>query len=163
MMRTLTRRILRLESLFPTPTEEVPVYRRAFYFCEPLLTLLGRMSPKYGEEAHRELLAVEGKSFRNAHLSELALPVLRYFESHVLESRPLQLPDEVLERYLSNRYASPSLKCGVCRYLLPINWANPGPPAPENFQWCPLCGGKVGLVGSFPRLTAVASRDVAMG
>jgi len=157
MTTALGRRLHRLEAVFPKLPEPCPLPTADPRHRDILPCLFSRMSTEYSQRAQQDLVSWAKSDFRDPEkCTVLVTTIFRYVGSHIKQGRPLQLPDEVLEVYLASEYAAPRRECEDCRYALPHVWIDPLPPTRGYFEWCPLCGGKVGWEGSYIRKSRTA-------
>jgi hypothetical protein len=151
----MIRRIEKLEARLVSvqrPCE--PPSEEDVRWSDALHRLLERLEP---EQRSLVLEDIEGCSERRkgANLGKLTSTVLFYVEQHLKAGTPLELPGSVASVYLQDPDVQPDHECADCGYDLPFQWPHPRAEPPRAakvyFEFCPLCGGKVGYYAFYSK------------
>ena len=153
-MRSIIRRIEKLEArLLSVQRPCAPPSEEDVRWSDALHRLLERLEP---EQRSLVLEELKGYSERGKDaLGKLTLKVLFYVEQHLKAGTPLEFPCSVASVYLEDPDAEPLHECADCGYDLPFEWAHPRAEPPRAakvyFEFCPLCGGKVGYYAFYSK------------
>jgi len=147
-MRSMIRRIEKLEARLRSvqrPCE--PPSEEDLRRCDAFNRLLERLEPEQRSMVLKEMEGSSGRG-KDANLGPLTCAVCYYVEQHLSGGTPLELPGSVASVYLQYPDVRPLHECADCGYDLPFELPHPlaKPPraAKVYFEFCPLCGGKVG-------------------
>jgi hypothetical protein len=150
-MRSVERRLQRIEASLPRKPEPRPVTDMNIQFSDTLACLLKTMEPDHVKLLTRELKASAKARERGIELelSELLFATCKCVMRHLKEKTPLAMPAEVAAVYISNSDLDWEA-CADCGYEVPVAKGRPcaDPPRPEitYFAHCPLCGGELNSI-----------------
>ena len=144
-MRSIMRRIQRLQTVIPPIPPPKPITEEDRKFWATVERLLQRMDPTHAGLVLDDLNAADHDS-GTSH-NRLTMAVFERVMLHLEKHQPLELPAKVAVLEMSNKGWT-TYNCEDCGYDLPSNWprVSAAPPATSMFHFdpCPLCGGKVG-------------------
>ena len=144
-MRSIMRRIQRLQTVIPPVPPPKPQTEEDRKFSETLANLLVRMDPAHARLVIDDLKTVDHDS--NKRYSRLTVAAFERVMNHLKKNQPLELPAKVAALEMINEGWT-TYNCEDCGYDLPSNWPTLNSewttPSQISYEPCPLCGGKVG-------------------
>src|SRR5437868_3291383 len=119
-MRSIMRRVRRLQTLIPPSPPPKPETEEDRKFAETVRMLLQRMDPTHAGLVIDDLNAADHDSGRSR--SRLTTVVFERVMLHLEKHQPLELPAKVAVLEMSGEGSCTTYNCEDCGYELPGNW-----------------------------------------